>query len=333
MGSYPAQNSALMEALASHGYIAISMAHAGDTPAIVFENGQTEIYPPLPPSGDDLSRARSARFLAASYDERLEGLLVSERIARGGGDPLADRAAIWLQDRLFLSRTLREGGMPAAARVVLGAADVNRIVHAGMSFGGSMSVSACGLDPACEAAINLDGGDYHFSYLDAATPHPLLMLHADWTVGPLPPGITRHPPHDMAFNDFSYEPFDTAGADRNVYRMRVRGVTHTGLSDFGLMLRQPLRGPLAGDIPGDMLAAVLNDTVIGFLDAHVKRATNGFPEAVYSKHAARLAPHDASGVRLWWSRKSEMERNVLRTAVRSLSAPPPTVAGMITETE
>jgi len=325
MGSYPAQNTALMEELASHGYIAISTAHAGDTPAIVFTTGEVELYPSpsLPESDEALNIARTQRFFGSDYDERMQGLLNSERIARLKGDPLRESARSWLADRLLLSEALRSGQLPEAVREILVSADPGRIVHAGMSFGGSMSVTACGLDPACRGAINLDGGDYHFTYLGAAPPEPLLMVHADWTTGPLPPGVKAHPPADMAFNDFSYEPPETAGLEPKVYRVRIRGVTHAGLSDFGLFLRPPLRGLLTGKIKGEDLTETLNDIVLGFLDRHVRNKDNGFPQVHFSRNAEHLAVHEATGVREWWLAKPSDERSALQSSMAALVANAP----------
>jgi hypothetical protein len=203
-----------------------------------------------------------------------------------------------------------------------------------MSFGGSTSGALCYSGDPCVAGINLDGGDFHLAPLNAEPSAPFLMLHADWRDLPRSIGLDQDGDPARAFNDFSYETFARAGTTPGVYRLRVNHLKHIGISDYGLFLRQPVRGMLAGDIEGAKLAKILNTFVLGFLDHHVRGLDNGFPEAAFAASPGDVDRHDAGLVRDWWMSKSPDEQARIaaeadRVAGREAQRPPAELAAPV----
>jgi len=54
---------------------------------------------------------------------------------------------------------LAAGPVPESIGDIIEHADLTRVAHMGMSYGGSTAAAAAYLDPRCVAAINLD--DFH----------------------------------------------------------------------------------------------------------------------------------------------------------------------------
>lgn len=312
--SYAAQNSVLMETLASHGYLVIAISHPYDAAPVLFPDG-TVIRPPVealtPPQtedGEPLIPASQKQFYAgATYNDRFEGMLDYFTELQDEDSRMLRSAEAWLADRLFVSETLAAGGAPANVRDVMERGDFSRVAHIGMSFGGSTAAALGYEDPRCAAAVNLDGGDYHRRSANRPVPVPLLMFHSDWRYFGEIFGDEGIMDLDFGFNDFSYERYAQAGQTENVYRLRVKNVKHIGISDYPLMLREPVSSMLVGSIDPESMMEIINDFVLGFLDRHLRRIGNDFPQAQFADHADDVVPHDASKVRSWWQTKSPDE--------------------------
>jgi predicted dienelactone hydrolase len=189
--------------------------------------------------------------------------------------------------------------------------DFTRVAHIGMSFGGSTAAALGYEDPRCVAAVNLDGGDYHRRSANRPSPVPLLVFHSDWRYLAEELGDESAVDLDFGFNDFSYESYADAGQTEDVYRLRVKNVKHIGISDYPLMLREPLSSMLVGSIDSELMMEIINDFVLGFLDRHLRGIGNNFPNRQFAEHADDVVPHDASKVRSWWQTKTRVETQKL----------------------
>ncbi len=217
-----------------------------------------------------------------------------------------------------MTETLATGGAPDSVQDVMSRADFSRVAHVGMSFGGSTSAAAGYEDPRCVAAVNLDGGDYYLKSVSQDTPVPLLMFHSDWrSFGKL---IGDGEPADpsFAFNDFSYESHASAGGREDLVRLRVENVNHIGISDYPLMLREPVSSLLVGAIDPQTMMAIINDFVLGFLDRYLRGIDNDFPSKEFAAHAANVVPHDASKVRRWWQTKTPEQTQSLQQRLQDV---------------
>ncbi|MCY1514167.1 hypothetical protein D9M68_486960 [compost metagenome] len=324
--AYPAADSALMEALASHGYAVYSIQHSGDASPTLFPDGSVA---PMDPGllthmrhvlKAGFPAAMVSGYTASDFDQRLDGQL---RTAAGLGAP-GDRAItlsapVWLADRLFVHDALQAGAAPASVADLLATSDFARTGEMGMSFGGSTTGAVCMVDRRCAAAVNLDGGDFHFTPFDADLPVPLLMFHADLRgfyqmLGVEPKGELR------GSNDFSYERFEHAGQRDDIYRLVLRDALHAGFTDNALLARRPLRDLVAGTAPVEVLIGAPNAFVVGFFDRYLRGLDSGFPQAQYARYPGWVTRHDNRAVRDWWLAKPTAERAELEQRIAAMKA-------------
>ncbi len=293
--SYPEQNTALVERLASHGYIVVSIGHPGDSAAFRLADG-TRLDPWLEgtedsPASKALDDGTAAFMGGRTEDERFAGL---PRFDAGSAGHRIDASAhAWRDDNLFVLAALEHGTSPIAIPI-MAQADFERIAVAGMSFGGSTAPSACARIANCRAAINLDGESFDFSQYNTDFGRPLLVVLTGQLFS-----SSQYPNPATNPTDYAYERWVTAGEAANVYRMRVASLRHLGTTDLLLSARDPFKARLYGTIDADRGIALIDDSALEFLDRHVKGERNGFPADIYARYPETNA-HDASHVRLWW---------------------------------
>ncbi|PCI53282.1 MAG: hypothetical protein COB36_12640 [Alphaproteobacteria bacterium] len=296
--SWVGQNTALMELLASHGYIIYSVSHPYDGADIPFADG---------------SVIKTQITERVGYTDNMVGFLTGEthedRLAffdsfKTDFDQYRIRKSVepWGEDVAFLTNTLAQNRTPDSMRAVAAKTDMSKFGMIGMSFGGSNVAYECHKDVRCKAAVNLDGEEFVWELYDTDIRMPFLMIHGDWWkygfwIVPKTP--------DFHINDYAYERWETTGERDDVYRIRVKGLQHLGFMDFPITLRMPLRDKAYGSQNGKKALAAVNETVLAFLDKHVKGDPTNFPADVLSQHPA-LDLHDPRGVSRWWrARDSE----------------------------
>jgi predicted dienelactone hydrolase len=331
--SFLSQNTALMEHLASHGYIVFSVQHTYDSSATVFPDGDVA---PMDPALAALGKAESEgdkaaaevqkqALAGATLDQRLDGYLRLRELALGGtSDRLLKSGEVWAADRIFVHDQIQRGAVPPAIRQIAAAGDLTRVGEMGMSFGGATSGTVCMRDRRCAAGINLDGGDFPFQAFAAEMPVPFLMLHSD--LANLFQQLKAEAPNTpRSFNEFSYEGFATAGTRKDLYRVYLKGARHLGLSDFSLFMRRPARDPIFGTTPTKVLIGAQNDFVLGFFDRHLRGVAGGFPAAELKRYDKWAAPVAVDGVRAWWAGKTPAEQAAIAARIekaRGSSSPP-----------
>jgi len=328
--SFLSQNTALMEHLASHGYIVFSIQHTYDASPTVFPSGDVAPADPAlakmgkpETAGEKEAWAAQGKALAgATLDDRLDGYLRLRELALSGvSDRLAKSGEIWFADRVFVHDQLQRGAVPPAIRQIAAAGDLTRVGEMGMSFGGATSGTVCMRDRRCAAGINLDGGDFPFQAVDAEIPAPFLMFHSD--LGNLYKQLKATPPATpRSFNEFSYETFATAGTRPDIYRVYLNGAQHMGLSDFSLFMRRPARDGIFGTTPSKVLIGAQNDFVLGFFDRHLRGVDNGFPKQELARYRRWMGPIRVDAVRTWWLAKTEAQRAALTARIEKARSPP-----------
>jgi len=329
--SFLSQNTALMEHLASHGYIVFSVQHTYDSSPTVFPDGDVAPIDPAlaemaKASSDAEKAAQAAQIKAISgptLDARLDGYLRLRELALAGtSDRLLRSGEIWADDRIFVHDQLQRGAVPPAIREIAAAGDLTRVGEMGMSFGGATSGTICMRDRRCAAGINLDGGDFPFQAFAAEMPVPFLMFHSD--LGNLYERVGAPPPKaPRSFNEFSYESLATMGARRDVYRVYLKGSQHVGLSDFSLFMRRPARDAVFGTTPAKVMIGAQNDFVLGFFERHLRGIASDYPKTELKRHNRWVAPVGVEAVRAWWAGKSEAERTALTARIERARATPP----------
>lgn len=319
--SFLNQNAALMEELASHGYVVFSVQHTYDSSDTAFPNGDVaptdpRLFDVMP---EDAERPTQADALAGdTLDKRLEGMLQFQEYALKNDSRIAIASTkTWVADRLFLHDTLQTAP-PEAVADIARASNLERVGELGMSFGGAISGELCMIDTRCAAGVNMDGGNFPFSSVNADVPAPFLMFHSDISnlyseVGhPLAEG--QEP---RGFNEFSYERIAEAGTRADVYRVRLKGSQHLGLSDFSLFVGQPIAGPIFGTAPSNIMIGAQNDIIRGFLDKHLRGEDNGFPQKQLAAYEGWVLPTPNADLPAWWNAKPEAERAAFEARINA----------------
>ena len=309
-GSYASQNMALMEELASHGYVVYSVQHSYTSAATIFPNGDvilraaeyestSEAVDPDTGLPESWSEKVIDAFVGSTLDERFEGFEAMRAITEGTTGRINAAAAVWEQDRVFLLDALEAQVVSADVVEIVRASDFSRTGEIGMSFGGSTTGGVCMTDRRCAAGVNLDGGDYSDSAWLSNVPVPFLMLYSDPTsiiemLG-ADPDIPKR-----GFNDFSYERPELAGLRDDVHRMMINESTHFAYSDFSLFLRGPVRTLLAGGVDGSKMIQLQSDLVLDFFDKYLRGENVDFPGDYYETYKDTLEPMPIDEVREWW---------------------------------
>jgi predicted dienelactone hydrolase len=261
--SYPRQNTALMEALASHGYVVLSLAHPGDAADFPTASG-VDATVPYDKSKTPDSKLLDA-FWAGTTDAKRRAAFPGFWRALEGGRLLASLGR-WRADILRLTGAVagvRSEGLPAD---VAHALDASRIAFAGMSFGGSASASACQRQARCRAAVNLDGFEFDRTLYNRGVRAPLLLIQSDWHKYP----NSGAPNACFTAYDYTYRSWSGRGPTAPVYRYTVRGIRHMGLTDLVLAPRDKVRDELFGTAHGIEVVDAVNALVLAFLDRNLK---------------------------------------------------------------
>jgi pimeloyl-ACP methyl ester carboxylesterase len=116
-----------IEDLASHGYIVVAIDHTDAAGVVLFSDGHLRLFHrgPLPPSNDPLQS-----MIAGARNEAQTGA----------------------EDVLFVLNTLEEHKIGLAHYM-----DLSRVAAVGHSYGGTLSVRACQLEPRIKACVSEDG--------------------------------------------------------------------------------------------------------------------------------------------------------------------------------
>ena len=317
--AFAGQNTALMEDLASHGYLVYSIQHTYDSSPTVFPNG--DVVDSDPKLIEDMlgslepSESMKKAFAGASFGERREGHRQNYLESIESDNRLAARSApTWVADRIFVLDRLQAGEVPDEVADVVAAGAYDRTGQMGMSFGGSTTGGVCMVDRRCAAGINLDGGDYHGTPFNANMPAPFMMFYSDFSsIIAQFAAMGLEVPDDYeprGFNDFSYERHETAGLRSDVVRLKVNGATHLGVSDFSWFMRRPFRDAFFGTVDADAMLQIQNDFVRGFFDTHIRGLEVDFPDAQFAQHPDWVEPDDMNPVREWWLSENPQDETV-----------------------
>lgn len=195
MGKIPTQYTALLEDLASHGYVifAITPTYSSDT--VVFPNG---------------------RVAASSSTGNLD-YAANLQIA---GNQLV---SVWAEDVRFVMDQLgRMNTTPG--NLFSNHLDLTRLGVFGHSFGGATAAEVCHLDARCKAGIDIDGdlfGDVVQTGLDT----PFMVIQHDWG--------TCSASDCLAFRHEIQAILRTVPPGRS-YEITVKGTEHFNFSDYAV---------------------------------------------------------------------------------------------------
>jgi predicted dienelactone hydrolase len=255
------QNTALMEELASHGYVAVSIGHAHETPYFLETDGTLKAFDPF----NQEYRLRSAERNAAKHIEQkitqtqdpqeLDALFRSICDQRPKS---TESVRIWADDISFTIDELEQ--MNSENGVFAGRLDTDRVGVIGHSMGGTASGQVCLTDKRCKAGINMDGiqlGDM----IERNLSRPFMFMHHD-NIG------ARNKTLNRIFFDRSEGP---------AYLVLIRGTRHMNFSDFSLYGYGSIArlAGVIGEIDGKRCTRILSDYVLAFFNKHLKGQDSG----------------------------------------------------------
>ncbi|MCC7361826.1 MAG: hypothetical protein IT317_20250 [Anaerolineales bacterium] len=165
-------SSYLMEALASHGYVVLSVSHPGESLAAVYPDGRLAAL-----DVDDPRLAFGARLAEVRAESGPWGRLASESLA------------LWTADLQTVLADLERLNAPGPDNAWAGQLELTRIGALGVGFGGSAALALAAADPRVQAVAALDGR-WAAGVGETAAPvlsQPALMLGRS-PAAPTPPG-------------------------------------------------------------------------------------------------------------------------------------------------
>ena len=286
-------NSALMEHLASHGYLVLSITHPYLSSATIHEDGDIVPFDQAVADGM-LASAADPEYLAAFRSEdpgvRLEAFLRNAETFI-----LAPHFLIWQEDFIHVIDRLEAADLPENARHLLPLIDLSRLGTFGMSFGASGSAAAH-KDARVKAAVNIDGGVFDADLVDVDVRMPVLVFHSDGAIAM--PGYTMKP-----HSEFVYEPLGSAGTRADVIRIETTGSSHIGHTDYSLTPASVREADEAfdatlGPIDGQRMSQIMNDFTLRFFDHYLSGEGPGLDPAFRADYP-EVKDIDLGNIRQW----------------------------------
>jgi len=239
------QNTAQMEALASHGYIVFAPEHAYGAVVTVYPDG-TRIYNKpgaLPPSENKDEYEVATTILGQS----------------------------WVGDLVFTLDQIERLQSGEIISIFQGTLDTSRIGMIGHSTGGGAVLQTCWQDERCKAVV---GEDPWLVPYDRAMPasglsQPSLnMFSENWL---------REPNLTLNYQLWDNQP---PGAQR----MNILGTQHYDFSDISLYSPLGSMLGLKGPIKAEREISLFNDFLIGFFDQHLVNLNSTLLDAAVNQY-------------------------------------------------
>lgn len=247
----PSLHTALMEDLASHGYIAVSIGHPDYIPFFALPNGQTRAFDP---SSEEIQSKMKENAnpevkeifsrLTESNDPVEQRSLYAQFLEKHPRNQASVRR--WAANISFaISQLARmnEGEGPFSQRM-----NLDQLGVLGVSFGGAAAVQACLNDGRLKAAINIDGPQFG-DVLDHGLARPTMFMDSEQLK------------HKNAL-------FLSAG-DNPTHCVLIHNTTHQNFSDigyWGLLFKKQM----LGRIDPFRCQQIQNAYVVAFFDRYLR---------------------------------------------------------------
>jgi dienelactone hydrolase len=251
-GEHYAQNTILMEELASHGYIVFSIAHHYECKYSEYPDGKTFhiefgslrfqkiMGEQQNPKAMELYRKM---FDATSNEERMKVFYETSNLM---STLLKESPKYWAEDLSFFLDQIND--INENNEILKGKLDVSKIGAFGMSMGGIATSDLCLYDKRIKAGISMDGGLYG-SILEGKLNIPFMFLNSKRFTG-----------YGNLFKEKS---------NKDCYALAISNADHYNFSDYSLY-PSPNISFLLGTIDGKMALDITNVIVLSFFDKYLK---------------------------------------------------------------
>jgi len=253
--SHSSMYTSLLESLASHGYIILSIDYTYETPLSIFPDGDLTYFDPI---YTDVWKNASWDSVQAS----LEGFRKTQNLdmKRQWVEkylkyvPYTQRIDRWAKDIKFVIDELQNNTHLSDAPL-FSKISPDKIGVMGHSVGGAASALACALDGRVKAGINLDGSQWG-SLMGNKINQPFLWMTAE--KDPVVSG--------MDADAFIYK----TTVENDFYHLSVAHATHTNFYDLSLWANHPAITQ-TGTIEGHKVIGMINDCTQAFFDYYLKQ--------------------------------------------------------------
>ena len=249
-GEHAAQNTVLMEELASHGYAVFSIAHHYEAKYWAYPDGRIGYL--------DVGSSRFQRLMGEQNRPDMMEMFQSMFTTRGVAAQeslfrktvevmptfLGEGTRMWAEDIHFAIDVL--DSLNASDERFGGKLDLEKLGVMGMSLGGSAAGQACLGDSRIVAAMNIDGGLLG-DLADTVVTQPMMYM-----------GSRRAIDYDDVF---------AKHAAGDVYTLTIRDAYHYDFTDFTLLHREH---PMIGTVDGRRMLDILNGYTLAFFDFYLK---------------------------------------------------------------
>ena len=261
----PSLHTALMEDLASHGYIIFSIGHADYIPFFIlpdsriksFDPRSEEIQAKMRENGNPEVREIFSRLMM-SREPNEQKSLYGQFLEKNPRNQESLRR--WADEISFVIDQL--GKMNGTGSMFSKRMDLDRLGGFGVSFGGAAAVQACITDSRLKAAINIDCPQFG-DLLDHELRQPVMFMDSEQY---------RHK-NDL-FLKINGNP---------TYTVLVRGTTHQNFSDIGFW-GTLFKKQMLGSIDPSRGQQIQNAYVLAFFDKYLRGKDNrllGGPSSDY----------------------------------------------------
>ena len=255
-GEHFAQNTILMEELASFGYVVFSIAHHYESKFSFYHNG--DIIP------IDMASNRFLQIMQEQQNPAAMGLIYKmlglEKIdeqkqifidqSKTLPTLLNESPKYWADDISFFIDRLEKNNINN--QLFKGKLDLKRIGVFGMSMGGMAASEICISDSRVKAGINIDGG-LIASQIDKKIQTPFMFLNSKRYLG--------------------YGKLFTSHINGEGYSLSVKNSDHYNFTDYSIY-KIPSVSFLLGTIDGNKTIKIMNDLVVAFFDKYLKEKEN-----------------------------------------------------------
>lgn len=260
-GGVASAHTALLEDLASHGYVVLSVVHPYESAAARLDGFRLasmlgEAGAPRPEYRQVLSEwgkeEETMAAVTASGDDEEQLRLLRAYLSGLAHTTVALRR--WVDDTVLVLDRLPSLPRSTAAGRLATRVDAHSVGAFGHSMGGVTSADFCAIDRRCRAALNLDGIPQYGPLVDRtiAGPAPMLMVYSER-------------PGRRGANDPIYR-----RAAARYYRVDVKGTRHLDFSDLNFWGGRLREVPALGDIEPARAAAVVRTIVREYFDQEMR---------------------------------------------------------------
>ena len=292
--AFAQMNSVLMEHLASNGYIVLSVAHPYESGTHFHPDGRRmEMDSSIMP---DITRMAQVprnldAFFGADLATRREA--TSFLIAWLRSTSVPRLVQNWAHDLIHVVDRIVQSDVPAAAKEVSAAVDINRIGYLGMSFGGHVAALCCQKDPRAKAGANLDGGVFTAEPLGREIGAPFLAFTGDMSGAAAAAGRTMDPPAPTGPThlDVAYQRKDGVEPEQPLHRLSVRGTSHLDFADFPILFAAMKAHAFASAMPIERWFELKIRVVGDFYDRYLRGDARDFPGNLPCEFSDLLVVH------------------------------------------